>query len=204
MILYHLQIYIERGIEWSRNCLVILFIRFAYILQQTMDNLNELEQHTFDSDVNLSDNHYVTACEGLSRLGISDETSDEPINLVIHKGRVPFRRTKSAPMTSTPINRLKDFFEEQGKSSSMIEKFEKVTLHDSLMETCKKGLEISNETRRRKKSSEYPTLFTKDDALALRATASKGFLPENNDKGLKLYYQSTMPKQKVKRMGLRL
>lgn len=184
-----------------------------------MDNLNEIEQNSFES-ANMSDNNYITAVESFTRLGIStgsyeenflcttagEDSLQEPLNLVMRRGKVPFRRTKSAPMTSTPINRIKDLFEDPKKCTSMVEKFSKVTLQESIIEACKKGLEISNgnETRRRKKSSEYPTLFTKDDALAIRTTVSKGFLPESKNNGLKLYYQSTMPKTKIKRVGLRL
>lgn len=185
-----------------------------------MDNLNELEQQ--QNSANLSDNNYITAVESMTRLGITtgesfeenflcataagEDSYEEPMNLVMYKAKLPFRRTKSAPVTSTPIFRIKDSLEDPGKCTSMVDKFSKVTLQDSIMETCKKGLEISNgnETRRRKKSSEYPTLFTKDDALAIRATVSKGCLPEGDNNGLKLYYQSTIPKPKIKRMGLRL
>lgn len=218
-IVFYILRVLGESLDWIRNCLVLLFIKFAYILQQAMNNLNELDQSSFES-ANNSDNNYKTAIDGFSRLGISgasyeenflcttagsseESSNPEPMNLVMHKGKLPFRRTNSAPMTSTPINRLKDFFEDPSKCSSMVEKFSKVTLDDSLMETCKQGLEMTNrsETRRRK---EYPTLFTKDNALAIRATVSKGCLPESNNNGLKLYYQSTAPKRNIKRMGIRL
>lgn len=221
LIVFYILRVITESSDCIRDCLVILFIKFAYILQQAMNNLKDLEQNSFDS-ANMSDNHYKTAVESLSRLGISgtsyeenflctttgssEESYQEPINLVIHKGKLPFRRTASAPMTSTPINRLKELLEDPStKCTSMVEKFSKVTLDESIMETYKQGLEMTNRSEvRRVKKREHPTLFSKDNALAIRATVSKGFLPESNKNELKLYYQSTAPKRSIKRIGLRL
>lgn len=172
-------------VAWCSSIAIILAINLAYYLQTTMNSLTDINE--------TPEELYETALDKLSQLGISDESVPEnsPVNLVIHRrvGKVPFRRHHSAPVcSSTPIHRLRELEKTQNGNEEKddLEQVEKLVL----------GLSLQDEQKKTSSS-----VFTRDDALAIRTIMARG-VP--NDEKKKLYYQTVVPHQKTKRMGLRM
>lgn len=186
-----------------------IILNCAYYLQRLMNNLYDIEESNSDGSL-----LYKTAVEELSRLDISEkgESPKSVENIPFLRATANprpkqlFRRHNSAPVTSTPISRIRSESNNQSAvERKKTEDNEVLQMEELVLRLSLEDKQKSAESRQSRSSRSSRAAFSKEEALAIHTSMARGLDRDSGKNAkVKLYYQSVAPHLKTKRMGIRM